>query len=425
MATVKLVDAPAEQPSESNVFTGKWVYKISNMNAVAKSKIPPYSTINKVTASCELKRDGLSLSTSNASVRFYWANNSWVKVGNSILDQSGSISTSYKSFSADITAYFHSGNEKAGQVIDISGATGFAFVADGVVLRNFHIRNAYITVDYTPPSYGLDVQGWVDGREIGTIQNYGTFDMYINGVDTSANGKIYDYWQHHDYGTKYEVKNVVANTGWHYDGPHSSSAPLSGTLTGETKIVLAFSKLRYTVSLSANAGGTVYGGDTYDYGTEVIIEANPDYLYRFVRWSDGNTDNPRTIVVTEDITLSAEFESTEAICSLVRSEKGIVFGQGWTSEVITSITTTKGDILIINARPKDGYRFVSWWDGNTENPREYTVTQDVTLSAVWEEILPDKPPVFTHASMTYGGRQISETNKVPAGQTFILAVGAE
>ena len=34
--------------------------------------------------------------------------------------------------------------------------------------------------------------------------------------------------------------------------------------------------------------------------------------YRFVQWSDGNTDNPRTIIVTEDITLTAEFEDTSA-----------------------------------------------------------------------------------------------------------------
>lgn len=30
---------------------------------------------------------------------------------------------------------------------------------------------------------------------------------------------------------------------------------------------------------------------------------------------------------------------------------------------------------------------------------------------------------FTNASLTYNGAQISETNKVPAGQSFIIAAG--
>ena len=37
------------------------------------------------------------------------------------------------------------------------------------------------------------------------------------------------------------------------------------------------------------------------------IEAIPDYGYHFVRWSDGNTDNPRNVVITQDTTFTAEF----------------------------------------------------------------------------------------------------------------------
>ncbi|MEE1090995.1 MAG: hypothetical protein UH103_06180, partial [Paludibacteraceae bacterium] len=33
--------------------------------------------------------------------------------------------------------------------------------------------------------------------------------------------------------------------------------------------------------------------------------------YHFEKWSDGNTENPRTITVTEDIELSATFELDE------------------------------------------------------------------------------------------------------------------
>ena len=37
------------------------------------------------------------------------------------------------------------------------------------------------------------------------------------------------------------------------------------------------------------------------------ISANPDFGYYFVQWSDGNTDNPRILELTQDTVLTAEF----------------------------------------------------------------------------------------------------------------------
>lgn len=45
---------------------------------------------------------------------------------------------------------------------------------------------------------------------------------------------------------------------------------------------------------------------------ECTFVATPKADYCFVQWSDGNTDNPRTIMVTEDMTLTAKFEATSA-----------------------------------------------------------------------------------------------------------------
>ena len=38
-----------------------------------------------------------------------------------------------------------------------------------------------------------------------------------------------------------------------------------------------------------------------------IIEATPNYGYHFTQWCDGNTDNPRTIWLSQDTTFTAEF----------------------------------------------------------------------------------------------------------------------
>ena len=41
------------------------------------------------------------------------------------------------------------------------------------------------------------------------------------------------------------------------------------------------------------------------------LTATPNICYRFVSWNDGNTDNPRTIMVTSDTSFTAIFESVE------------------------------------------------------------------------------------------------------------------
>ena len=64
----------------------------------------------------------------------------------------------------------------------------------------------------------------------------------------------------------------------------------------------------FDVNLSAGNGGSInqQGGRLAE-GTELTITATPSEGYHFEQWSDGNTDNPRTIKVDADIALAAEF----------------------------------------------------------------------------------------------------------------------
>ena len=58
-----------------------------------------------------------------------------------------------------------------------------------------------------------------------------------------------------------------------------------------------------------------YGGEfLLEYLTEIQLEATPHETYEFERWSDGNTDNPRTMIIDRDIELTAYFrEASEGI----------------------------------------------------------------------------------------------------------------
>lgn len=66
---------------------------------------------------------------------------------------------------------------------------------------------------------------------------------------------------------------------------------------------------QYTINVtSANtAQGTVTGGGTYSEGSRVNITATPKSGYQFDKWSDGNTQATRTINVTQNLSLTAQF----------------------------------------------------------------------------------------------------------------------
>ncbi len=76
---------------------------------------------------------------------------------------------------------------------------------------------------------------------------------------------------------------------------------------------------QYTITVvSANPNmGSVVGGGTFDYGTTILIAAGAFENYEFVRWYDGNTDNPRTVIVTENATYIAEFQAITGVSDIV------------------------------------------------------------------------------------------------------------
>ena len=104
-----------------------------------------------------------------------------------------------------------------------------------------------------------------------------------------------------------------------------------------------------------------------------IIEAIAKENYRFARWSDGNTDNPRTIIVTGDTTYTAEFGSNLCTITVIYDNmKGAVTGTG---------NYTIGTQVCLEATPNSGYEFVKWSDGKTYNPYKFPATGDLTLEA--------------------------------------------
>lgn len=73
-------------------------------------------------------------------------------------------------------------------------------------------------------------------------------------------------------------------------------------------IVLSCSQETFTISFSADKGGTLSNnGGEYEAGQTVTVSAIPLPGYIFKSWSDGDTNPVRTIEVTSETTLTALF----------------------------------------------------------------------------------------------------------------------
>lgn len=84
-------------------------------------------------------------------------------------------------------------------------------------------------------------------------------------------------------------------------------------VTGEKTYTAQFSNPTtnsYPITINGE-NGTTTGSGTYQYGTSLTITATPAECYRFVNWSDGDTNASRTITVTGNTTYTAIFEKIQ------------------------------------------------------------------------------------------------------------------
>lgn len=87
-------------------------------------------------------------------------------------------------------------------------------------------------------------------------------------------------------------------------------AAMVGSQVKKSIIVSGDQRDYYNLSLlvSPANGGNVTGAGRYVAGSQVPVSAVPALGFRFSRWSDGQTNANRTITISGDTTLTAEFE---------------------------------------------------------------------------------------------------------------------
>ena len=150
--------------------------------------------------------------------------------------------------------------------------------------------------------------------------------------------------------------------------------------------------LSHHVNLNATEGGSAQITAANCESNSVTIEASPTDCNRFKQWSDGNTDNPRTLTLTSDITLTAEFEAPKYYTvkiwgdmvsgSYEREEYGC--STYWSSfDGAVELTMREGTSISVRENSNCG-SFLGWSDGVTERARTIVITSDTTIYSIIE-----------------------------------------
>ena len=165
----------------------------------------------------------------------------------------------------------------------------------------------------------------------------------------------------------------------------------------------------YWVTLQANNDlwGEVTGAGLY--AQEATITATPNDGYTFMRWSDGNTDNPRTIQVTSDTTFTAEF-AIEGGC--------LVTFMDWDGTVLSSVSVAPGEAATAPADPaREGYTFIGWDKDFSAVTDHMTVTAQYQINRYRVRFFDDDTLLKTD-SVEYQSAAVAPANPYHEGYTF-------
>lgn len=175
------------------------------------------------------------------------------------------------------------------------------------------------------------------------------------------------------------VIKATPNYGYHFQQWSNGSTRIQDTLyiASDSSISATFAKKQYSLIVHSfdPSLGFVTGNGVYNYLDTVIVTASataPHYF--FEHWSDGSTESSHSVVITEDMLLTAYFaiDTHTVIVQVDSIAHGSVSGGD---------RYTYGTVATLTAAPYSGYQFSHWSNGATFNPYVFAVLSDTVLTA--------------------------------------------
>ena len=176
---------------------------------------------------------------------------------------------------------------------------------------------------------------------------------------------------------------------------------------GNNAIINVMKPVR-TIYITGSEHGSVEGGGSYDLGAIATLTAIPDEGYSFESWSDGNTDNPRTITVDGNIELSVKFTPNSYTL------KYMLDGKPFRTETLEFGTK----IVPIEEPTKEGYTFSGWSEiPETMPAHDVTVNGSFSINSYTLEYIVDGE-VYKTISLEFGAAITPEAEPTKEGYTF-------
>lgn len=203
--------------------------------------------------------------------------------------------------------------------------------------------------------------------KISDFSKYGKLDVYINGQKNV--GDISSLTKRYNYGSNYEIKNIVVNGGYTLTTDLNS---LKGTLSDNTTINLAFSTNTYSISYNLDGGSIVNENRNYNVETDSFTLPIPTKEgFTFTGWTGTGLDTP-TINVTIP---KGTYGDKTYTANWVNSTYSITYNlnNGTLNNAINSYKSNSENFTLPKPT-RNGYSFAGWTGSGLSNP-----TVDVTI----------------------------------------------
>ena len=194
---------------------------------------------------------------------------------------------------------------------------------------------------------------------------------------------------------------ATPQTGYHFvqwidqNNPGTTSTQNPLTMTEAGSYTAVFDTNVYQISGSVAEGssqwGSVEGSGEYRHFTTATLTALPIEHYHFVRWEDGNTQNPRIIDVTGEESHEAEFAIDRFIVAWSSNDEtmGLVVGpydNHTTGDPIPRLQGSYGTQFNLTASPTEHHMLDHWSTGQTSNVITVTITENAEIVAYFKHV---------------------------------------
>lgn len=169
---------------------------------------------------------------------------------------------------------------------------------------------------------------------------------------------------------------------------------------------------KYSVQIESSSGGSVNNaGGEFTKGTSITITATPNAEYVFSGWSNGSTENPITIEINSNLTLTANFEKRKYPLAINIEGEGTI-----SEEIVNTGKTTdydSGTTVRLTANPSEGWMFSSWGEGydSDELTIDILIDEPKEINVIFSEVTLASLELKTKSKMFTKG--VADTLLIP------------